>query len=87
MEVDLPILRSPGRTSVEGGRDLSKSWLKGNTECGTSDLWQARQSRVRKRNFTSLEVSAEMKCESGLTLLWFLTVLAVCVYTLVHLLC
>ena len=45
MEVDLPILGSPVRTSVEGERDPSKSWPSRNTESGTSDLWQARQSR------------------------------------------
>ena len=44
-EVDLPILGSPGRTSVEDERDLSKSWPSGSTESGTSDLWQSRQSR------------------------------------------
>ena len=42
-EVDLPILGSPGRTSVED--DLSKSWPSGSTESGTSDIWQSRQSR------------------------------------------
>ena len=44
-EVDLPILGSPGRTSVKDERDLSKSWRSGSTESGTSDLWQSRQSR------------------------------------------
>ena len=44
-EVDLPILGSPGRTSVEDERDLSKSWPSGSLESGTSDLWQPRQSR------------------------------------------
>ena len=44
-EVDLPILGSPGRTSVEDERDLSKSWPSGSAESGTSDLWQPRQSR------------------------------------------
>ena len=45
MEVDLPIRGSPGRTSVEDERDLSKSCPSGSTESGTSDLWQSRQSR------------------------------------------
>ena len=44
-EVDLPMLGSPGRTSVEDERDISKSWPSGSTERGTSDLWQSRQSR------------------------------------------
>ena len=44
-EVDLPILESPGRTSVEDERDLSKSWPSGSTESGTLDLRQSRQSR------------------------------------------
>ena len=43
--MDLPILGSPGRTSVEDERDLSKSWPRESTESGTSDLWQSRQSR------------------------------------------
>ena len=45
VEVDLPILGSPGRTSVEDERDLSKSSPSGSTESGTSYLWQSRQSR------------------------------------------
>ena len=45
MEVDLPILGSPGRTTVEDERDLSKSWPSGSMESGTTDLWQSRQSR------------------------------------------
>ena len=44
-EVDLSIFLSPGRTSVEDERDLSKSWPSGSTESGTSDLWQSKQSR------------------------------------------
>ena len=44
-EVDSSILGSPGRTSVEDERDLSKSWPNGSTESGTPDLWQSRQSR------------------------------------------
>ena len=40
MEVDIPIFGSPGRTSAEEERDLSKSWPSGSTESGTSDLWQ-----------------------------------------------
>ena len=75
MEVNLPILGSPGRTSVEDERDLSKSWPSGSTESGTSDLWQSRQSRsaeaelhifgnpgrdeMRKRTYLYLEVLAE----------------------------
>ena len=44
-EVDLHTLGSPGRTSVEDERDLSKSWPSGSTESETSDLWHSRQSR------------------------------------------
>ena len=40
MEMDTSIFGSPGRTSAEDKRDLSKSWQSGN-----SDLWQSRQSR------------------------------------------
>ena len=53
-EVDLPILGSPGRTSVEDERDHSKSWPSGST----------------KRNFRSLAVKAEQKCGSGTSHLW-----------------
>ena len=43
--MDLSIFESPGRTSAEDERDLSKSWPSESTESGTSDLWQSRQSR------------------------------------------
>ena len=39
-KVDLSIFGSPGRTSAEDARDLSKSCPSGTTESGTSDLWQ-----------------------------------------------
>ena len=71
----LPILGSPGRTSVEDERDLSKSWPSGSMESWISDLWQSRQSRcaeaelhnfgspgrdeMRKWTFPYLEVLAE----------------------------
>ena len=73
--MDLPILGSPSRTSVEDERVLSKSWPSGSTENGTSDLWQSRQSRsaetehhifgspgrdeMRKWTYPYLEVLAE----------------------------
>ena len=40
MAVDLSIFGSPGRTSAEDERDLSKSW-----PSGSSEFWQSRQSR------------------------------------------
>ena len=40
VEVELPIFGSPGRTSAEDERDLSKSCPSGSMESGTSDLWQ-----------------------------------------------
>ena len=73
--MDLSIFGSPGRTSVEDERDLSKSWPSGSTESGTSDLWQSRQRRsaeaqlhifespgrdeMRKWTYPYLEVLAE----------------------------
>ena len=44
--MDLSILGSPDRTSVE-----EKSWPSGSTESGTSDLWQSRQSRSAEAEF------------------------------------
>ena len=60
---------------MEDERDLSQRWPKGNTESGTSDLWQSRQSRsaeaelhifgspgrdeIRKWTYPYLEVLAE----------------------------
>ena len=74
-EVDLPILGSPGRTSVKDERELSKSRPSGSMEDWTSDLWQSRQSRsaeaelhilgspgrdeMRKWTYPYLEVLAE----------------------------
>ena len=43
-----PIFESPGRTSAEDERDLSKSWPSGSTE----------------RNFRSLAVKTERNCGS-----------------------
>ena len=80
-EVDLPIFGSPGRTSAEDERDLSKSWPSVSTESGTSDLWQFRQSgiaeaklqtfkspgraEVQKLNFRSLAAKTGQKFGSG----------------------
>ena len=69
-EVDLPILGSPGRTSLEDERDLSKFWPRGSTESGTSDLWQSRQSRSAEAELHIFASPAEMKCGSGLTHIW-----------------
>ena len=70
MKCCLSIFESPGRTSVEDERDLSSP---GRAEVRTAELHIfASQGRaeVRKRNFTSLKVPAEMKCGSGLTHTW-----------------
>ena len=63
MEVELSIFGSPGRTSVE---DVFRSPDQAEVQifCGQG------RAEVRKRNFTSLEVPAEMKCGSGLTHIW-----------------
>ena len=44
--------------------------LRWNWGSRTSHLWQSRQSGVWKRNFRSLEVTAEMKCGSGPIYIW-----------------
>ena len=77
MEVDLSIFGSPGRTSAEDERDLSKSWPSGSAESGTSDLWQSRQKcgsgtsdlvlaelKYGKWNFRSLAITTERNCGS-----------------------
>ena len=64
--MDLSIFGSPGRTSAEEKRDLSSP--------GRAEVWKVElqifgsqgRAEVRKRNFTSLKVPAEMKCGSGL---------------------
>ena len=64
------IFGSPGRTSVEDERDLSSP---GRAEVRKAELHifgSQGSAEVRKRNFTSLKVPAEMKCGSGLTHTW-----------------
>ena len=58
------------RTSVEDERDLSSP---GRAEVRKAELQMfgiQGSAEVRKRNFTSLKVPAEMKCGSGLTHTW-----------------
>ena len=49
--MDISTFRSPGRTSAEDERDLSKSWPSGSTERETSDLRQSGQSRSAEVEF------------------------------------
>ena len=68
--MDLSIFGSPGRTSVEDERDLSSP---GRAEVRKAELeifGSQGSAEVRKCNFTSLKVPAEMKCGSGLTHTW-----------------
>ena len=67
--MDLSIFGSPGRTSVEDERDLSSP---GRAEVRKAELQifgSQGSAEVRKRNFTTLKVPAEMKCGNGLTIL------------------
>ena len=68
--MDLSIFGSPGRTSEEDERDLLSP---GRAEVRKVELQifgNQGSAEVRKRNFTSLKVPAEMKCGSGLTHTW-----------------
>ena len=61
---------NPNRTSVEDERDLSSL---GRAEVGKAELQifgSQGSAEVRKRNFISLKVPAEMKCRSGLARIW-----------------
>ena len=64
--MDLPILGRPGRISVEDERYLSKSWASGSMEVELQIFGSQGRAEVWKRNFTSLEVPAEIKSGSGL---------------------
>ena len=69
--MDLPILGSPGRTSVEDERDILKPWPSGSTESGISYLWQSSaeaehhifespgRDEMRRWTYPYLEVLAE----------------------------
>ena len=68
--VDLSIFGSPGRTSVEDERYL---WSPGRAEVRKAELQifgSQGSAELRKHNFTSLKVPAEMKCGSGHTHTW-----------------
>ena len=72
--------------SGSGTSAIWQSWPSGSAEAELHIFWQLKQSvsgaaelqifgsqgraEVRKRNFTSLEVPAEMKCGSGPSHLW-----------------
>ena len=69
-EVDLPIFRSPGRTSADDERDL---WSPGRVE-----VWKAEfqifgskdRAELRNQSFRSLKVLAERKCGSWTSYRW-----------------
>ena len=80
VEAKLHILENDGRPE-KSGSGTSAIWQSWKSGSGASRLWQLKQSvsgeaelqvfgsqgraEVRKRNFTSLEVQAKMKCGSG----------------------
>ena len=66
----LSIFGSTGRTSAEDERDLRSP---GRAEVQKAELQifgSQGRAEVRKRNFISFEVPAEMKRGSGVTLIW-----------------
>ena len=69
-ELYSPILGSPGRTGAEDESDLLKSGSSGIRKAKLKILCSQGREEVRKRDFRSLEVPAEMKCGSRLTHMW-----------------
>ena len=66
----LIIFGSSGRKSVKDERDLSSPGRAEVRKAELQVLGSQGSAEVRKRNFTSLKVPAEMKCGSGLNHTW-----------------